>query len=146
MNGHIAGKAIYLRIFAGTEHIHNRSVIGIGSWIGIGVALWILAWIIASAIPVLNNLLSLMVRLAFFLKEPLEFYAMLLTNANEQAALFFSWFTFALPGMFWLKMNKGLWFASKKKIALTVLNSFVIGLGLVLVSYSRIIEISAAFG
>lgn len=66
LNGHIAGKAIYLRIFAGTEHIHNRSFIGVGSWIGIAVALWLLAWIIASAIPVFNNLLSLMVRLFRF--------------------------------------------------------------------------------
>ncbi|KAI5468162.1 transmembrane amino acid transporter protein-domain-containing protein [Mariannaea sp. PMI_226] len=108
LNGHIAGKAIYLRVFTGTKHLHTRSWVGIGSWIGVSVGLWILAWIIASTIPVFSNLLSLM------------------------SAMFFSWFTFSLPGMFWLKMNKGLYFSSKRKIFLTILNSLIIAMGLVL--------------
>lgn len=33
----------------------------VGSWIGIAVALWVIAWIISTAIPVFSNLLSLMV-------------------------------------------------------------------------------------
>lgn len=50
-----------MRIFAGTDHMGKRSFIAVGSWIGIATALWVLAWVIASAIPVFNNLLSLMV-------------------------------------------------------------------------------------
>lgn len=33
----------------------------VGSWIGIALVLWIVAWIIGEAIPVFSNLLSLMV-------------------------------------------------------------------------------------
>lgn len=59
--GHVAFKAIYVRIFAHTDRIHKRDFIAVSSWIGIALSLWIVAWIIASAIPVFSNLLSLMV-------------------------------------------------------------------------------------
>lgn len=36
--------------------------------------------------------------------------------------------------MFWLHMNKGLWFSSPKKIMLTILNVFAICVGVALVS------------
>lgn len=62
ISGHIACKSIYTRIFAGTDRMHKRDFMAVGSWIGIAVALWVIAWIIASAIPVFSNLLSLMVR------------------------------------------------------------------------------------
>lgn len=62
MNGHIAAKALYLRIFGGTDRIHKRDFIAVGSWIAISFILWIIAWIIASAVPVFNDLLSLTVR------------------------------------------------------------------------------------
>ena len=55
---------------------------------------------------------------------------------NQQTALFGSWFTFGFTGMFWLHMNKGLWFSSPKKIMLTLLNTFAIGVGITLVSIS----------
>lgn len=42
--------------------MHKRDFTAVGSWIGIAVALWVIAWIIAEAIPVFSNLLSLMVR------------------------------------------------------------------------------------
>ncbi|XHG08794.1 hypothetical protein AWENTII_011886 [Aspergillus wentii] len=61
INGHVAFKRAYLRIFAGTDRMHNRDWAAVSSWIGIGLGLWIVAWIIASAIPVFNNLLSLVV-------------------------------------------------------------------------------------
>jgi len=43
--------------------MHKRDLVAVGTWIGIGLILWIVAWIIASAIPVFSNLLSLIVRL-----------------------------------------------------------------------------------
>jgi hypothetical protein len=61
INGHIAAKAIYLRTFAGTDRIHQRGWIAVGSWIGIMVVLWTIAWIIAEAIPVFNDLIGLIV-------------------------------------------------------------------------------------
>ncbi|XHG03094.1 hypothetical protein AWENTII_006416 [Aspergillus wentii] len=108
MNAHIAAKTIYLRVFAGTDRIHKRDLVATGSWIGIGLALWIVAWIIASAIPVFDDLLSLM------------------------TSLFATWFTFTLPGMFWFYMNRDVWFSSLRKLCLTLLNTFIICIGLLL--------------
>lgn len=59
--GHIACKSIYVRIFAGTDRMHKRDVVAVGSWIAIALGIWVVAWIIAEAIPVFNNLLSLIV-------------------------------------------------------------------------------------
>ncbi|KKK19915.1 hypothetical protein AOCH_002521 [Aspergillus ochraceoroseus] len=118
INGHVASKSIYLRLFAGTDHMHKRNWIATGSWIGIAFALWGLAWIISSAIPVFSDLLSLI------------------------TALFGSWFTFGLPGIFWLYINRGLWFSSYRKLLLTILNIACICIGVIL-RESRLL--SAAF-
>ncbi|KAJ6190146.1 hypothetical protein N7519_000167 [Penicillium mononematosum] len=108
INGHVAAKSLYVRIFAGTDRMHKRDWVAMGSWVGIAFSLWVIAWVIAEAIPVFNNLLSLI------------------------TALFGSWFTFGFTGMFWLHMNKGLWFSSPKKIMLTLLNSLAICVGVIL--------------
>ncbi|KAJ5242977.1 Amino acid transporter transmembrane [Penicillium citrinum] len=108
INSHVAAKAIYIRVFAGTDRMHKRDFVAVGSWVGIAAGLWLLAWIIAEAIPVFNNLLSLI------------------------TALFGSWFTFGFTGIFGLYMDKGLWFASPKKTFQTMLNTFAITVGVVL--------------
>ncbi|KAJ5463386.1 Amino acid transportertransmembrane [Penicillium sp. IBT 31633x] len=108
INGHVTIKYVYLRIFQGTDRMHKRDWVATGSWIGIALALWIIAWIISSAIPVFSSLLSLI------------------------TALFASWFTYGLSGIFWLFMNKGRWFSSPKKIALTLLNLVVLAIGIAL--------------
>lgn len=59
--GHVCFKTVYMRIFRGTDRMHKRDLVAVGSWIGIALLLWILAWIISSAIPVFSNLLSLIV-------------------------------------------------------------------------------------
>lgn len=41
--------------------MHNRSLLSIGSWVGIGLVTWTVAWVIAESIPVFNDLLSLIV-------------------------------------------------------------------------------------
>ncbi|KAF7597192.1 hypothetical protein BBP40_009532 [Aspergillus hancockii] len=108
INGHIACKSIYTRVFAGTDRMHKRDMIAVGSWIGIAVALWVVAWVIASAIPVFSSLLSLM------------------------TALFASWFSFGLPGVFWLYMNKNLWFSSPRKAFLALCNAACICVGIIM--------------
>jgi hypothetical protein len=40
-----------------------------------------------------------------------------------------------LSGIFWLFLNKGKWFASPKKIFLTVLNIIIVGIGACLVGF-----------
>lgn len=126
INGHVAFKYVYIRIFRGTDRMHKRDLVAVGTWIGIGLLLWIIAWIIASAIPVFSNLLSLIVC-------PLH-HIFFENDANlVQTALFASWFTYGLSGIFWLFMNKGLYFSSPRKIAMTILNLNIVGIGAVLV-------------
>lgn len=108
--------------------MHKRDLIAIGSWVGLTVCLWIIAWIIAEAIPVFSSLLTLIVCHSQLFSNPLG------GINTRQTALFGSWFTFGFTGIFWLHMNKGLWFSSPKKIALTFLNTFAIAVGIVLVS------------
>jgi hypothetical protein len=69
---HVAAKYIYVRIFRGTKHMSKRTWLSVGSWVGIVLVLWVIAWIIAESIPVFNDLLSLI------------------------SALFASWFTYGL--------------------------------------------------
>ncbi|KAL4883746.1 transmembrane amino acid transporter protein-domain-containing protein [Aspergillus karnatakaensis] len=106
--GHVASKYIYVRLFRGTDRMHKRDFVAVGSWVAIALALWILAWIIASAIPVFSNLLSLI------------------------TALFASWFTYGLSGIFWLYMNKGIWFRDWRKTCLTLVNLLAFAVGAVL--------------
>lgn len=61
INGHVAAKYIYVRLFRGSDQMHKRNLMSIGSWIGITLVLWTIAWVIAEAIPVFNNLLGLIV-------------------------------------------------------------------------------------
>ncbi|KAE8385588.1 hypothetical protein ETB97_004766 [Aspergillus alliaceus] len=101
INGHVACKYIYVRLFRNTDRMHKRNLASIGSWILIGLVLWTLAWIIAEAIPVFNNLLSLITAL----------------------------FANGMSGIFWLFLNKGRYTSSPRKIFLTVVNLIIVGIG-----------------
>ncbi|CAG8090858.1 unnamed protein product [Penicillium salamii] len=105
VNGHIGLKYIYVRLFRGTDRMHKRDAVAIGSWVGIALTCWVIAWIIADAIPVFSDLLSLI------------------------SSLFASWFSYGLGGVYWLHINKGKWFSSPRKIALTVVNVLIILIG-----------------
>ncbi|KZN86454.1 N amino acid transport system protein [Penicillium chrysogenum] len=105
VNGHIGLKYIYVRIFRGTDRMHKRDWVAIGSWIGIALTCWVIAWIIADAIPVFSDLLSLI------------------------SSLFASWFSYGLGGVYWLHINKGRWLSSPRKIVLTIVNVCIILIG-----------------
>ncbi|KAJ5313108.1 hypothetical protein PENANT_c018G00399 [Penicillium antarcticum] len=104
--GHVACKYIYVRIFRGerSHHMHQRSFLATGTWVAIGLATWTVAWVIAESIPVFNELLSLI------------------------SSLFGSWFSYGLPAIFWLVMNKGKWFSTPRKIILTIVNLIILGI------------------
>lgn len=68
----VAAKYIYVRLFRGTRHMQEKTWLSFGSWVGIILILWVVAWIIAESIPVFNDLNSLI------------------------TALFASWFTYGL--------------------------------------------------
>lgn len=112
INGHVAAKYIYVRLFRGTDRMSKKSWSSFGMWAMIVAILWTIAWIIAEAIPVFNDLLGLI------------------------SALFASWFTYGLSGVFWLYMNRGLYFSNKRKMLLTVINVLTFGMGAIIVNFS----------
>ncbi|KAF7597151.1 hypothetical protein BBP40_009489 [Aspergillus hancockii] len=96
--GHVASKLIYMRLLRMTGRMHKRDLLSVGTWVAIMLMLWSLAWIIAEAIPVFSNMLTLI------------------------CALFASWFSYGLCGLCWLFMNKGRYFKTWKKSLLTAVN------------------------
>ncbi|KAJ5231150.1 hypothetical protein N7489_011858 [Penicillium chrysogenum] len=102
--GHVACKYIYVRMFRGSDKMHRRSFLSIGSWVAICLGVWVIAWIVAESIPVFNDLLSLI------------------------SAVFGSWFSFGLPAIFWFYMNKGRYFQNWKKAVLTITNILVLAI------------------
>ncbi|KAH6662921.1 transmembrane amino acid transporter [Plectosphaerella plurivora] len=110
---HVAAKYIFTRIFGNTKHAIRRTKLGTVAWIAITLCTWIIGLVIAESIPVFNSLLGLI------------------------AAAFGSWFSFGLPGLFWMWMYYGEWFKDWKQICrfaatcvllLTGLCLFVVGL------------------
>ncbi|KAB8228059.1 transmembrane amino acid transporter protein-domain-containing protein [Aspergillus alliaceus] len=101
--GHIAAKLIYMRLLRMTGRMHARDFLSVGTWVGIMLSLWTLAWIIAEAIPVFSNMLTLI------------------------CALFASWFSYGLCGLCWLFINQGRYLESWKKLLLTIINITLIG-------------------
>ncbi|KAI5818690.1 amino acid transporter [Pyronema omphalodes] len=104
INGHVAVKYIFLRIYD-VEMMSSKSAKAKWCWFGVCCALWAIAWVIASAIPVFNNLLGLV------------------------SALFLSWFTYGISGWFWLHMNKGSWFKTKWQTFLFCCNVAILPMG-----------------
>ncbi|CAH0051139.1 unnamed protein product [Clonostachys solani] len=86
--GHVAAKYIFVRLFRNTKHLERRTRLSTVSWWGVTFVIWALSMIIAESIPVFNSLLGLI------------------------AAAFVSWFSYGLPGIFWLWMHKGDWFSN----------------------------------
>jgi hypothetical protein len=76
VNGSVVCKYMYLRIWAGTDVVHQNSWKSLGSWWAICALAWFLSWVLAEAIPNFNLFLGLI------------------------AALFGSWFSCGLPSTF----------------------------------------------
>ena len=103
--GHVAAKYIYVRIFRGTRHMNKRTWLAVGSWMGITLILWVVAWIIAESIPNFNDLLALI------------------------SSLFAAWFTYGISGIFWLFLNWGGYTKNWKKVLLTAANLVLVIIG-----------------
>ncbi|KAL5361767.1 transmembrane amino acid transporter protein-domain-containing protein [Aspergillus floccosus] len=56
----VSARFIFFRIFEGTRHKANHTIVGWAAWSGILMVLWILAWAIAEVIPFFSSLLSIM--------------------------------------------------------------------------------------
>ncbi|OCH93824.1 hypothetical protein OBBRIDRAFT_832292 [Obba rivulosa] len=86
INGHVCAKLIFVRIFRrndGTKsrHMTSHSVLGWATWTAICFGIWVLAFIIAEVIPFFNDLLGVI------------------------SALFASWFTYGISGIFWFHLT-----------------------------------------
>ncbi|CAN9411033.1 unnamed protein product [Alternaria alternata] len=82
VNGSVATKYIYFRVWKGTSVAHANSWLSLGSWGAICTGAWLISWILAEAVPNFTLLLGLM------------------------GALFGSWFSYALPPLMWLWHNR----------------------------------------
>ncbi|PKS04882.1 hypothetical protein jhhlp_008246 [Lomentospora prolificans] len=104
--GHVASAYIFSRIFRNTKHVVRRTKLSTLSWFAVTLGIWTISMIIAESIPVFNNLLGLI------------------------GALFASWFSYGLPGLFWLWMHYGNWFKDGKQTCRFMGNIllFIVGL------------------
>ncbi|KAI4240582.1 MAG: hypothetical protein L6R40_005070 [Gallowayella cf. fulva] len=108
----VSARFVFFRIFEGTRHKGNHTVVGWASWAGILGATWVVAFIIAEVIPFFSDLLSLM------------------------SSLFDSFFGFIFWGTAYMRMRKadyGPGWVTKRGIrglAGFALNVFIILIGL----------------
>ncbi|KAL1628021.1 hypothetical protein SLS56_006062 [Neofusicoccum ribis] len=101
--GHVCCKYVWVRLWRHNPgRMHEKRGLPLLSWIGICAASWLVAWIIAEAIPSFSLLLGLI------------------------SALFCSWFSFGFTGGLWLWMNRGRWTESWRKVLLALLNAYVL--------------------
>ena len=110
INGHVAAKFIFVRMYRGKDMMTSKALKSWVIWGLISFILWAIAFTIAEAIPVFGDLLGVV------------------------SALFASWFTYGLSGIFWLFMNKGRYTESWRKMVLTAINIFIFAIGLIIVS------------
>ncbi|KAF4875322.1 N amino acid transport system protein [Colletotrichum siamense] len=74
-------------------------------WVLLGTGFWVLVFVLANAIPVFNSIIAV------------------------SSALLVAWFSFGLPGIFWLHLNWKRQFSSKRMIALSCLNWGLVFMG-----------------
>ena len=60
VNGSVATKYIYFRVWKGTSVAHANSWLSLGSWGAICTGAWLTSWILAEAVPNFTLLLGLM--------------------------------------------------------------------------------------
>lgn len=108
--GHTALKYLYVKamrdVVKAPSEMTANTFKAWATWIGLGTAFWIVAFILANAIPVFNSIISV------------------------SSALFVAWFTFGISGVMWLYINWDVKFQGWRKISLTVVNVGLLALTL----------------
>ncbi|KAL5120481.1 hypothetical protein ACEQ8H_001499 [Pleosporales sp. CAS-2024a] len=84
VNGSVACKYMYVRMWSGTNVVHQRSFRSMSSWYGICMVVWIISWLLAEVIPSFNTFLGFI------------------------GAMFGSWFSYAIPPCLWLYQYKSI--------------------------------------
>lgn len=112
----VSARFVFFRLFAGTRHLGNNTLVGWMGWAAILAVTWVFAFIIAEVIPFFSDLLSLM------------------------SSLFDSFFGFIFWGVAYLRMRRadyGPGFVTSrglKSILGAVLNVIFIAIGLLFLS------------
>ncbi|KAJ5689769.1 hypothetical protein N7462_004161 [Penicillium macrosclerotiorum] len=83
------------------------------AWAVICITLWVVSWEIAEGIPIFNDILGLVTDIC-------------------QSSLFATWFSFGLPGMFWLFLNRNRGFLSWRQMIPFGINVYLVLLGLII--------------
>jgi len=97
---------VIMRDFLKTpQELTSNTIKSWGIWISLATGFWVLVFILASVIPVFNSIISV------------------------SSALLVAWFSFGLPGIFWLHLNWKRQFSSKKMIAMACLNWGLVAMG-----------------
>ncbi|KAK1979558.1 transmembrane amino acid transporter [Colletotrichum cereale] len=105
---HVASQYIFTRIFGNTKHAVRRTRTSTIAWLLITLCIWGIGMVISESIPVFNHLLGLV------------------------SAAFASWFSFGLPGIFWLWMHKGKWFSTWKQRCQFAASSLLLLVGILI--------------
>ncbi|RDA87803.1 hypothetical protein CP532_2474 [Ophiocordyceps camponoti-leonardi (nom. inval.)] len=77
----VTARFVFFRVFRGSRHLNDHTVVGWGSWGGILLCTWIMAFLISQLIPFFSSLLSVM------------------------SSLFDSWFGFIFWGVAYFRMR-----------------------------------------
>ncbi|CVK84233.1 related to neutral amino acid permease [Fusarium proliferatum] len=107
--GHTGCKYVYvtaMRQMRATHQVTDNSVKSWVTWILSVTGFWVLIFVISNVIPIFDSILSI------------------------TAATTIPWFTYGFAAIFWLHLNKGLYFSTWQKGLLTVGNVIMIGLTL----------------
>ncbi|KAL2758387.1 hypothetical protein ACRALDRAFT_2098624 [Sodiomyces alcalophilus JCM 7366] len=103
--GHSAVKYLYvlvMRRLRATDQLTATTFKSWSAWVGCASVFWICVFVLANAVPIFDSILAI------------------------SSAALIAWFTFGISGVFWLHLNRGLYFSNWRKMCLTTLNLFTV--------------------
>ncbi|KAL4877946.1 transmembrane amino acid transporter protein-domain-containing protein [Aspergillus karnatakaensis] len=121
---HVAAKYLFVRILRNSEHLQKNSIVHWGTWITCTLSCSVVAFILASAIPIFNYILALVGSLCF---APL---------------------TISLPALLWVYDHQDAWKHGLRGKGMVFFHLFLIGLGLFMTvsgAYSVVVQIKEAY-
>jgi len=104
----VASKYVFRRIMKDSRHAHSHSVVGWGTWIGIQLIFWAVAFVLGETIPSMGDFLGIM------------------------SAAFDSFFGYLFWAFAWFELNQGKLTRGSKQKGLLVLNIFIAMAGLLM--------------
>ncbi|KAJ5934142.1 hypothetical protein N7466_003689 [Penicillium verhagenii] len=104
----VTAKFIYLRLMGKSRHAHSNTVIGWGVWVLVMVVIWLIAFVFSEVVPSMGDFLSLL------------------------GAAFDSFFGFIFFAVAYWQLNRGKLFAGPTQTVMTLVNVFILFVGLFL--------------